>query len=53
MVLFTISGSTVETSTTSSLHNEKLLIGNPGENGDDSNNLSSLTENDNINNNNY
>jgi hypothetical protein len=42
---FAISGSTVETSATSSIPNEKMLIGNTG---DDSN-----TENDNINNNNY
>jgi hypothetical protein len=42
-ISFPISGSTVETSTTSSLPNEKMLIGNTG---DDSNNLSTFIEND-------
>lgn len=43
---FPISGSTVDTSTRSSLPNEKMLIGNTGDD-------STHTESDNIHNNNY
>ncbi|CAF3120258.1 unnamed protein product, partial [Rotaria sp. Silwood2] len=52
-ILLRNEGNTVETSTPSSVPNEKMLIGNTGENDDDSNNISTFTENDNINNNNY
>ncbi|CAF4693056.1 unnamed protein product, partial [Rotaria magnacalcarata] len=51
-ILLRNEGSTLETSTASSLPNEKMLIENTGEN-DDSNNISTFTENDTINNNNY
>ena len=45
-LFFPISGNTVETS---SHPNEKMHLESAGENGDDSNNMSSLTESDTIN----